>query len=143
LCGAIDDEGPKAAWLWAGETYIVSTNSLLGVHLKNSCEKWPDLVVAQLCGHWRKLAWLYLSEQVRLKVPEKRQFPDEQNVQDDATRPNVSRHRQVRLFFYKVGVHVMGRPTESVVQLVLTSLEWKAKVDNLDLFEFRVKEYVV
>lgn len=96
-------------------------HSAFGVYLEDGVEQVSDAVVAQIVRDRLVLTVLDFAEKVAFELTEKRQFPDEDYVQNYATRPYISSEGRVGDFPNDVRVHVVRRATVHVELLILSS----------------------
>ena len=121
----------------------LSSDPLGLIDLENLFEKMTDFVVADLCWNGRELATLDLTEQVLLELSKKWQLAYEDDVQDDATCPDICSLAVVRHLPDQIRVHVVRRATVDRQLLVLAGFKAEPKINDFNLFCLHVHQDVV
>ena len=122
---------------------LLGGDSGVRINVKNATEKTPDLFIAEVSRQLRELPTLDLSEKVSLKLAEKGQLSDVDNVQNDATGPHVSCKSVVSLLADNIRVHVVRRSAEDAQLFFGPDFLAETKVNDFDVLRVEFHENVV
>ena len=124
-------------------TYLLRCQSRARVDIEDLSEQITNFFIAYVAGHRSEFTTLNLTEQIRLKLTKEGQLPNEDNVENDASRPDISSLPVVRLLAGQVRIHVVGGAAEYVEFLICFALQTEPEVDDLDVLRGYVHEDVV
>lgn len=117
--------------------------SRIRVDIEDLSEQISNFFIAYVVGHRSEFTTLNLSEQIRLKLTKEGQLANEDDVENNASGPNIGSLPIVRLLAGQVWIHVVGCAAEDVEFLICFALQTEPEVDDLDVLRGHVHEDVV
>ena len=124
-------------------TYLLRCQSRIRVDIEDPSEQISNFFIAYVAGHLSEFTTLNLSEQICLKLTKEGQLADEDDVENNASGPNIGSLPIVRLLAGQVRIHVVGCTAEDVEFLIGFALQTEPEVDDLDVLRGHVHEDVV